>query len=216
MRVALALCCAAVAALAAFAAVGAHARYDSSTPGKGEVVDTSPSSVEITFTQEVQRITGTYGIEVNYDRGLLVTSGPAVLDDSDRRIMSVPLQPDLQPGRYVVRWKNVSDVDGDPFEGAFSFYVQTEPNAVDLENDRQLEGIGAEDQTPAASATAGAQPTAEDATAAPATPESGASDDDGGDDSTALVIVLVIAGVAIAGGLGFVAWRYVQSSRGSG
>ena len=48
---------------------------------------------------------------------------------------------------------------GIPTEGAFSFYVNYEPNTVDLENDRQLELIGAEetptsDDTPTPGETA--------------------------------------------------------------
>ena len=79
--------------------------------------------------------------------------------------MSVPLQPDLADGRYVVHWNNVSDEDGDPAEGAFSFYVNYEPNAVDLENDEQLGQIGAE-ETPASNDT----PAAEDTPATSETP----------------------------------------------
>jgi methionine-rich copper-binding protein CopC len=98
------------AAIVGFAATAsAHARFKSSTPGKGEVVQTSPSQVEIFFTQAVQKVSGTYGIEVARDRGAAVTTGPAVIDENDRTHMTVQLQPNLTPGRYVVQWKNVSD-----------------------------------------------------------------------------------------------------------
>ena len=164
----------------AAAPVLAHARYKSSTPGKGEVLAASPARVEITFTQQLQKISGTYGIEVNRDRGAAVTSGPAVLDETDRSKLSVPLQADLQPGRYVVHWKNVSDADGDPATGALSFYVNKQPNAVDLQNDKQLEQIGFEPETPAAGTTpAGATPAATTPAgttpAAGETPKSGAT-----------------------------------------
>jgi hypothetical protein len=180
--------------------------------------------VEITFSQEVQRISGTFGIEVVRDRGQSVTAGPAEVKADDRTTISVPLQPDLSPGRYVVRWTNVSDADGDPAEGAFSFYLNAEPNTVDLQNDEQLAQIGSEeDETPGAGETP-----ADDATAAPtdASPQPDASptlqpiggpggdvieDDDG---MTALIVIIVIAVVAaVVAALG---WFWMRSKRGAG
>jgi methionine-rich copper-binding protein CopC len=206
IAIALLAACGAVVLLAQTAS--AHARYERSSPGKGEVLTSPPASVEITFTQEIQKIAGTYGIEVNKDRGPDATAGPAVVDDNDRRKLSVRLQPGLSPGRYVVRWKNVSDADGDPAEGAFSFYIGQGPNAVDLENDRQLEQIGAEEETPQAtgtSATAAATSAATPGTtrpAATATPASaGASGD--GDSNTGLWVLLgVVAAGIVVGGTG--------------
>jgi methionine-rich copper-binding protein CopC len=196
--------------------VAAHARYESSEPAKGEVVQTSPSRVEITFTQEIQRVSGLYGITVEKDRGLDVTAGPAEVHDDDRSTMSIPLQPTLEPGRYVVFWHNVSDEDGDAAEGAFSFYVQDAPTAVDLENDRQLEEIGAEDETPTGEPTEEAtteptaaatdEPTAA-ATSTPAAVETPADGDDGEDDGdavAAIIAIVVVAAVALAAaGVGY-------------
>jgi hypothetical protein len=174
--------------------------------------------VEITFTQEVQRISGTFGIEVVRDRGQSVTAGPAEVNADDRTTISVPLEPDLSPGRYVVRWTNVSDVDGDPAEGAFSFYLNAEPNTVDLQNDEQLEQIGAEDETPVADETLEADATSP-ATAGPSQPESSPTlqpiggpegdvieDDDG---VTALVVIVIVAVVAVA--LAGIGWFWLRS-----
>ena len=226
---------AAAAAISNAAPALAHAGYKSSTPGKGEVLAASPARVEITFTQQLQKISGTYGIEVNRDRGAAVTSGPAVLDETDRSKLSVPLQADLQPGRYVVNWKNISDADGDPKEGAFSFYVNKQPNAVNLENDRQLELIGAEPETPAAGRTpAGGETPTSGATASASTaarpsaavtgtrspstsaatplPTTGSTSTDGGGSDTRLYII--IAAAAIAGIIvGFGAWQYIARRR---
>src|SRR5438105_9213348 len=100
-------------ALAALVAIGsphialAHARYKSSTPGIGEIAQDPPPQVDITFTQSIQKVSGTYDLAVTRDGDGSVTSGPAILDNDDRSKLSVPLQPDLPPGRYVVRWKNV-------------------------------------------------------------------------------------------------------------
>jgi methionine-rich copper-binding protein CopC len=188
----------------------AHARYEDSTPARGERLTVSPPEVEITFTQEVQKITGSFDIQVGRDRGASATAGPAVVSDDDRRIVSVPLQPDLPPGRYVVQWNNVSDEDGDPAEGAFSFYLNHEPTTVDLDNDAQLEQIGAEDETPAAGETPGVAPT-EDGTApspestagGPSTPVptfmpiGGPEGDVIDDDDSALWIVIIVGVIAV-------------------
>jgi methionine-rich copper-binding protein CopC len=189
----------------------AHARYKSSTPGKGEVLATSPPAVEIVFTQNVQKVAGAYGIAVNRDRGGPVTSSPPTLDDADRSKMSVPLQPNLPAGRYVVNWKNVSDDDGDPLEGAFSFYVAAQPTTVDLANDQQLAQVGANletaqagtpgaGSTPPATARPGVTGTAAATAASPtAVPASSGS---GGGSNTGLFIGIgvAVAIVLIAGG----------------
>lgn len=212
----------------AAAPVLAHARYKSSTPGKGEVLAASPARVEITFTQQIQKVGGAYGIEVTRDRGAAVTTGPAVLDETDRSKLSIPLQADLQPGRYVVNWKNVSDADGDPAEGAFSFYVNKQPNAVDLDNDKQLEQTGFEPETPAtgetpksgatAAASTAARPTAAiTGTRSPAIsaatpgPTPASTNNDGGSDTG---LYIIVAAAAIAGIIvGFGAWQYTARRR---
>ena len=64
-----------------------------------------------------------------------MTTGDAVLNDADRTLMTVGLQPELPPGRYVVQYNNVSDADGDPFAAGFAFYVGVEPTAEQLAAD---------------------------------------------------------------------------------
>jgi hypothetical protein len=210
------------------ATASAHARPKSSTPAKGEVVSASPSRVDIYFTQAIQKIAGTYGIDVERDRGGSVAAGAAAIDESDRTHMSVALQPGLKPGRYVVRWKNVSDDDGDPAEGAFSFYVQIQPNAVDRDNDAQIELIGAEGETPpppgtvppqtSAATTPGGVATGSPASAtrpastasAPTTSSPDASEDDSA--GTTLYVVGAAMAAALVAGLG--GWWLIRRNRG--
>lgn len=200
------------------APTAAHADYESSTPARGEQLAVAPSDVEITFTQEIQKIAGSYEITVNKDRGLSVTSGPAVVDDADRTRMSVPLQPSLDDGRYVVNWKNLSDADGDRNVGAFSFYLNHVPTAVDLANDAALEQIG-----PVETATTGETPVA----TAPATETFEPSQvagtqtagptpiitpgevDDGGSGSNSIVFVVIGGAVVVAMGVG--AYLFMRS-----
>ena len=169
----LAFAAVAAAAIIAASPVFAHARYKSSTPGAGEVARTPLARVEITFTEQVQKVAGTYSIEVNRDRGASVTTGSAVLDDADRTKLSVALQEGLAPGRYVVNWTDVSDDDGDAANGGFSFYINATPNAVDLANDKQLASLGFEDVTATAAAGGASTPapggTTTASTAAPVT-----------------------------------------------
>jgi copper resistance protein C len=197
-----------VAALVLMAVVAphvalAHARYKTSTPSVGEILQDSPAQVDITFTQNVQKVSGTYGMTVEQDGGGSVTSGPAVLNDQDRTQMSVQLQANLSPGRYVVNWKNVSDDDGDPLEGAFSFYIRTQPTAADLASDQQLAQIGAEEETPAANGTPAATARPGATSSAPsASPTATASSSSGGSSNTGLFIGIGVAVgvVLIAGG----------------
>ncbi|MDE3094955.1 MAG: copper resistance protein CopC [Chloroflexota bacterium] len=154
----------------------AHARLKSSTPAVGEVLQASPAQVVITFTEDIQKVAGTYDIQVLNGGGQPVTAGPAVIDNTDRAKLSVPLQPDLPAGRYVVNYKNVSDADGDKYHGTFSFYVKVQPTTVDLSNDAQLATVSAENASPAAGTTAEAAGTAAPvATAAVTAPAAGAT-----------------------------------------
>lgn len=201
-----------IAVAAAFwslAPVLAHARYKSSTPAKGEIVPISPSAVEITFTNDIQKVAGTYDLQVNKDRGPSVTSGSATVNDDDRSKLSVALQPELTPGRYVVNWTNVSDEDGDPAEGAFSFYIADyTPTTVDLANDAQLELVGAEEgetpstgDTPVSSGdTPSSAPTSVRTSGATSTATSGAEAGDDGDDGDGNGTLIVIVVVAVAAG----------------
>jgi methionine-rich copper-binding protein CopC len=208
------------ATLMAAAPVFAHARYKSSTPGTGQVLAASPARVEITFTQQIQKVSGTYGIDVTRGGGAAVTAGPDVVDESDRTKLSVPLQGGLPPGRYVVHWKNVSDDDGDPAEGAFSFYVNTQPTAADLADDKRLEQIGAEAEAPAATGTPATTATAAATTgtrepaisAATPLPTTAAAGGDGGGSDTGTYILIA---AAILGGalIGFAGWQYAVRRR---
>lgn len=179
----------------------AHARYEDSTPAKGEVLSASPSQVTITFTQDIQKVTGTYGIEVADEAGVNVTAGDAVINDADRTMMSVGLQPNLPPGRYVVQYENVSDADGDPWTGGFAFYVGVEPTAEQLAADAQLEP---EDETPSPAATEPSstqEPSGTPPASATAVPPND-DDDDGGGSTTWIILGAVMAVGVVAGFLG--------------
>lgn len=188
--------------LAANATASAHARVKESSPAMGEVVATSPAQVSITYSQDIQKITGSYSIVVRDESEADVTAAAAIVNEADRANVTVALRPSLPAGRYVVAYTNVSDEDGDPFEGAFAFYVGREPTAAELAEDAQLPG-NEEQETPAATSSPPATGTAAVSPAATATaaPDEGDGEDDGGGGlAIALIVVAAVVVVAAGGG----------------
>ncbi len=197
---AFALIVASIAPLAGPAMVSAHARLSESSPAVGAVLQTAPAAVTITFSNDIQKIQGTYGIEVQGPDGADVTAEEATLDEADRSLLSVPLQPDLPQGRYVVTYTNVSDADGDPFEGGFAFYVGVEPTTEQLAADALLEPpeISATQTSVASNPGAGEtpEPTVIDESAS-ATPDQGVGDETNGDDDDGAATWVIVGGAVV-------------------
>lgn len=175
------------------------------------MLSASPSQVTITFTQDIQKVTGTYGIEVTDEAGADATTGDAVINDADRTMVSVGLQPDLAPGRYVVQYENVSDADGDPWAGGFAFYIGVEPTAEQLAADAQLEP---EDETPVPTTTEPAstqEPGPTPPASGTAVPPDGVDDDDDSGSNTTWIILAVVIAVGVVAG--FVGARVIAARR---
>lgn len=103
----------------------AHADLDRSDPAADAVLTTAPTQVQIWFTQELFRRQGMNSIEVYAADGSRQDQGESVIDDDDRTLLTVALQPDLPPGVYTVRWQALSAEDGHDSAGEFSFTVGT-------------------------------------------------------------------------------------------
>jgi methionine-rich copper-binding protein CopC len=157
----------------------AHARYDHSTPGNGEVLATAPAKVDVFFAEEVQRANGLPTLFVVDDNGDSVDKG-SVLDDSDRTHISDELNPDLPDGRYTVIWHTVSADDGEEAQGAFHFYVGSAPTQVPSGS--------------AASSTA-------KATGTPVASTPPATNNDSDDDIPIWGLIVGIIGGAVVGGI---------------
>jgi copper resistance protein C len=116
----LAACTLALASLFGFGlgSASAHAQYAGSTPSANGTVQSAPSSLQITFTEELSdikvSITGPHGGEV--------TTAPATFNLENRHQANVSMKDD-GPGTYTVLWHNVSGDDGDPNDGQFAFAV---------------------------------------------------------------------------------------------
>ena len=99
----------------------AHAKFDHGTPNPGDVLSTAPTMIDAYFAEDIVKQAGTYGLAVMDASGNAVDNQDTVLDDSNRRHMTVTLQRNLGPGAYTVKWWTVSDEDGDAASDTFTF-----------------------------------------------------------------------------------------------
>jgi methionine-rich copper-binding protein CopC len=103
---------------AAAPCVRAHALLEHAVPAVGATVASSPASVEITFSEDVEPAFSS--IEVTDSAGAKVES-TGKLEHPKAAVLALPL-PSLPPGQYVVHWKVVS-VDTHTTEGTFRFRI---------------------------------------------------------------------------------------------
>jgi methionine-rich copper-binding protein CopC len=183
--------------------VFAHAEYESSTPAKDEVVQTSPARIDVFFAQEVVKQEGQYYVRVFNDQDEQVSSpADGTVDDDDRTLIFADLQADLPEGRYIVQWKTLSFEDGDDDEGAFCFYVAVEPTAAQQAECAAFDED--EEPTGAASVTPGGT-TEEPTTAATVSetpqpsPTTIAPSDDDDDPPVAAIVGAIIGGAVVLG-----------------
>lgn len=112
-------------ALLALLTVGAaqafgHAFQLSSKPGQFAIVQTPPELVQVTFNEGVQLLRDDDFTVVD-GRGRAVTAGPGVVTE-DRRVIEVPLRPNLPAGTYTVKY-NIIGADSHVIPGVFTFGV---------------------------------------------------------------------------------------------
>jgi methionine-rich copper-binding protein CopC len=123
LRLVLAACVASLVMWFPSGEASAHADYERSEPPAEAVVTAAPTEVRIYFTQDLFRRQGMNGIEVYGADGVRVDQDDPVIDDDNRRLLSVSLQPDLPDGLYTVRWFSLSAEDGHEGEGEFTFTI---------------------------------------------------------------------------------------------
>jgi methionine-rich copper-binding protein CopC len=187
-----------------------HSAYDHSTPNQSEVVTTPPTQVDVFFKEEVVRQAGQFFVHVANDQGTQVSDGDGAVADADRTHITATIPTALSDGRYIVRWKTVSDADGDEAEGAFCFYVNVQPSAAQSTDCAALEATETP-ETPDGTSAAGTEtPSAPTAEASPTVaPSSG----NGGDSNKGAVIGGIVGGIAVVvvvvGGVAF----YLRRSR---
>lgn len=166
-------------AMAVVTAAMAHAEPARIVPGDGAVLAVAPAQVEIVMSQDMARQAGANDIEVFDTTGTKITKTAAVIDNADRKKISVSLPSGLATGVYTVKWKTLSADDGDPANGQTTFTYDpskpASPGKVALRDDA-------------------AAPTAASAAAAP----SAAVGDAGGGTSWVLVTAVAV-GMFVAG-----------------
>jgi len=103
----------------------AHARLVRSQPADKAVLSQAPQRLELWFNelldQSFNQVEVVPAAELTAKTRSNLTSGPPVLDASDRTHLTVPLQA-LGPGEYVVEWRVLSR-DGHSAPGRFRFRV---------------------------------------------------------------------------------------------
>lgn len=136
-----------VIALLTVSGVWAHAEPAKGKPGDGAVLRSSPGEVVLEMSQDMGRQAGLNDIDVFDASGKEVTTVAAVVDNADRKKLSVALPSDLPAGVYTVKWKTSSAEDGDAANGQISFTI--DPNGTPSPGKEQLkEDVLGGDSTP--------------------------------------------------------------------
>jgi hypothetical protein len=105
--------------VASLARLEAHAFLKDANPGVGSTIQTSPSEVQIRFTENIEPAVSS--IQVFNTSGNEVDKRDLHLDRSDHALVHVSL-PQLGAGIYKVVWRVVS-VDTHVTNGNFTFRV---------------------------------------------------------------------------------------------
>jgi methionine-rich copper-binding protein CopC len=98
---------------------GAHAHLQKSTPAEGSVLTSSPSTLEMTFS-EAARLTA-LSIQKDQEPRQAIKSLPSAAEQT----VHVAL-PQLSPGAYMVNWRVVS-ADGHVMSGVLHFTIAAKP-----------------------------------------------------------------------------------------
>jgi methionine-rich copper-binding protein CopC len=105
--------------VAASARLNAHAFLKDADPGVGSTIQTSPSEVQIRFTENIEPAVSS--IQVFDTSGKQVDKRDLHLDRSDHALLHISLGP-LGVGTYRVTWRVVS-VDTHVTNGKFTFRI---------------------------------------------------------------------------------------------
>lgn len=117
----------------------AHSQIDSSDPANGEMLKTSPKSISLSFSEDVDVTPNS--IRLFNDRGKQVNINDSASAANGEVRISVPT---LEKGTYVVAW-NVISADTHPVKGSFIFSVDSKLNnkfAIDNDFDKYFANSG--------------------------------------------------------------------------
>lgn len=181
---------AAVAMLAAFGTVGAANAHDyltGSSPENGASVKSSPKDITMTFSAELQQLSGTDSTVV-----ALSQAGKKIPTTASTKGTTVTVVPDaeLASGKYTLAVRVISS-DGHPVEDSISFTVDVPASAA---------------ASAPVSQTAAASPSADEPTVQPVQPvqDLGAGMNP---------VVWIIAGVVVMGGVIAVLVKFMRNTK---
>ena len=102
-------------------------RANETSPGPGQLLQSSPTEIRLVFQlapQEEGLVPDASSFWVVKEEGrTLVAVGKVDLDAPERNVLRAKLERPLEPGVYFVRWVAVSQGDQGFSEGRFSFAV---------------------------------------------------------------------------------------------
>ena len=111
----------------AHSAIPAHAKVTKAIPAIGSTVSQAPTTVTVFALENINPDPNKSNLLIYSPAGDLISQGNAKVSLTNPEEMSIAIKPDSANlnGVYVVQWKNVSALDGDPDQGAFVFTVKT-------------------------------------------------------------------------------------------
>ncbi|SLM62752.1 MULTISPECIES: copper homeostasis periplasmic binding protein CopC [Dickeya] len=99
----------------------AHAHLKSTEPAAKSEVTTSPKSLTLSFTEDLEA--NFSGVELKNGKGDVVKTGKATLSPANKSQLVIPLDAPLASGNYEVDWHALS-VDGHKTQGTYNFSVK--------------------------------------------------------------------------------------------
>ena len=194
LRTALALVAAALVIGAPTAAL-AHDRLISSDPADGGTVSTSPSTITLTYSDDILDVSPV--MRVTAEDGTVAFDGAPKVKGPDA---TATLTKPLPAGKATVQWRVVSH-DGHPIEGTTHFTVTSAPSATPSHAPGATSpsagaGTAASESASASAASSPASAPAASSTAAPASTEPSALSP-----AALAAIVGAIAAVVVIGGV---------------
>jgi methionine-rich copper-binding protein CopC len=112
----------------AHAVIPTHAKVTKAIPAIGSTVSRAPTTVTVLALENINPDPNKSNLFVYSPAGDLISQGNAMVALTNPEEMSITIKPDTANlnGVYVVQWKTVSALDGDPDQGAFVFTVNTD------------------------------------------------------------------------------------------
>ena len=111
--------------VSAHSTIPAHAKVNKAIPAIGSTVSQAPTTVTVFALENINPDPNKSNLFIYSPAGDLISQGNAKVSLTNPEEMSIAIKPDSANlnGVYVVQWKTVSALDGDPDQGAFVFTV---------------------------------------------------------------------------------------------